>query len=260
MKPPRGFGEKNSKKGYKNMSICPICGAQTSSYMGNERKDKLCRKHANEFKEGKIIQCEKCGTWHNSNESCEKCGGQNNPKNQNREIDISQPNTCLICGDNSNGFHFCKSCFHKLSKKETIIKINNCISSEILDSQYINKDIISEDGHIVKSKDEVRIDDYLYHHKIQHRYEKEYYPNNPKYEEPIKPDWILPDYKDLGDVYIEYWGLENNKKYNQQKEYKMQIYKEDKVTLICLYPEDTTNLSETLEKKLKRCRKGEINE
>lgn len=40
----------------------------------------------------------------------------------------------------------------------------------------------------------------------------------------------------------------------------MKIYKEEKVTLICLYPEDTTNLSEILEKKLKRCRKGEINE
>lgn len=241
-------------------NVCPICGKPTASKFGNERIDKLCIKHAVEFKEGKIIQCEKCGMWHNSNENCKNCDEPINAKNQVKEIDISKPNTCLICGDDSNGYHFCKNCFHKLSKKETIIKINNCLSAEILDSQYINKDIISEDGHIVKSKDEVRIDDYLYHHKIQHRYEKEYYPNNPKYEEPIKPDWILPDYKDLGDVYIEYWGIKNNKNYDKQKEYKMQIYKEDKVTLICLYPEDTTNLSEALEKKLKRCKIGEINE
>lgn len=81
--------------------------------MGNERKDKLCRKHAKEFKEGKISQCEKCGTWHKANESCKNCcGGKDNYKNQNREIDISQPNTCLVCGADSSGFHFCKSCFH----------------------------------------------------------------------------------------------------------------------------------------------------
>ena len=36
------------------ISICPICGQPTSSYMGHERKDRLCRKHANELKAGKI--------------------------------------------------------------------------------------------------------------------------------------------------------------------------------------------------------------
>lgn len=35
-------------------SVCPICGQPTSSYMGHERKDGLCRKHANELKAGKI--------------------------------------------------------------------------------------------------------------------------------------------------------------------------------------------------------------
>ncbi len=231
------------------MSNCPICGNPTSSYMGNERKDKLCRTHANEFKEGLIAFCAKCNTWHKTNESC-SC--------ENKVIDISMQDTCLICGEESNGYHFCKSCYNKYNKKEIVLRINKCIDAEILDSQYSNNKIISEDGHVLKSKDEARIDDYLYHHKIQHRYEKEYCPNNPEYE-PIKPDWILPDYKDLGDVYIEYWGIENNKKYNEEKDYKMKIYKEDKVTLICLYPKDTTNLSETLEMKLKRCKKGEIN-
>lgn len=36
--------------------VCPICGEETSSYMGHYRKDGLCRKHAAEFKSGKIIQ------------------------------------------------------------------------------------------------------------------------------------------------------------------------------------------------------------
>ena len=43
--------------------------------MGNERKDKLCRKHANELKEGIIIQCEKCGAWHEKTAACKNCGG-----------------------------------------------------------------------------------------------------------------------------------------------------------------------------------------
>ena len=39
----------------KDRLICPICGEPTSIYMGNARKDRLCRKHAKELKEGKIM-------------------------------------------------------------------------------------------------------------------------------------------------------------------------------------------------------------
>ena len=34
---------------------CPICDQPTRVYMGNARKDKLCAKHADELKNGKII-------------------------------------------------------------------------------------------------------------------------------------------------------------------------------------------------------------
>ena len=34
--------------------VCPICGAPTRVYMGNARKDRLCGKHADELKAGKI--------------------------------------------------------------------------------------------------------------------------------------------------------------------------------------------------------------
>lgn len=33
---------------------CPICGEPTRVYMGNARKDRLCGKHADELKAGKI--------------------------------------------------------------------------------------------------------------------------------------------------------------------------------------------------------------
>ena len=237
------------------MSNCPICGKPTSSLYGNERKAKLCREHAQDFKNGKIVQCEKCGEWHDVHSNC-KC-------NQEKEkiIYINNPDTCIICGsETDNGYHFCRDCYYKYNDKEILLRIKRCASSEVLDSKYFNKKIISEDGHIVKSDEEARIDDYLYNHKIQHKYEKEYLPNNPKYEKSIYPDWKLPNYENLGDVYIEYWGVENNPVYDKQKEYKMEIYKEDKLTLISLYPNDLKNLSETLEKILKRCKKGEIND
>lgn len=34
---------------------CPICGQATRVYMGNARKDRLCAKHADELKSGRII-------------------------------------------------------------------------------------------------------------------------------------------------------------------------------------------------------------
>ena len=187
-------------------------------------------------------------------------GGKSTSKN----VDITIPNTCLLCGaETSSGHHVCHNCYFKL-KDETIIRILNRKTCEILDNQYLNKKITCEDGHVVISKDEARIDDYLYKEGIRHRYEVEYLPNNDNLK-PIHPDWILPDYIDKGtkeskgDVYIEFFGVEHNEEYNRQKEYKMKVYREDKVTLICMYPDDMIDLSKNLARKLKRCKIGEIN-
>ena len=43
--------------------ICPICGKPTSVWYGNARKDKLCREHAQQLKEGVIEQCPDCGKY-----------------------------------------------------------------------------------------------------------------------------------------------------------------------------------------------------
>ena len=34
--------------------VCPLCGEPTSSYMGNYRRDRLCKKHASDLKNGII--------------------------------------------------------------------------------------------------------------------------------------------------------------------------------------------------------------
>lgn len=236
------------------MNKCPICGKPTASLYGNERKDLLCKEHATMFKKGLIKQCDKCGTWHDSNEPCPNCS------KEIKDVNITKPNSCLICGnETTDGYHLCKKCYQKYKNKEVIIKIDKCSNIEILDAKYINKEFISEDGHTLKSKDETLIDNYLYNHGILHSYEKKYVPNNPEYKEPITPDFYIPNYKDIGEIYIEYWGVTENKEYEKQKEYKLKIYKEDKITLIQLTPDDLNNLSVNLERKLKHCKKFEIN-
>ena len=81
------------------------------------------------------------------------------------------------------------------------------------------------DGHVVKSKGELIIDNYLYLLKIEHLYEKSIKIFGSK----IKYDWYLP--KD--DIYIEYWGY-GGKKYEKRKKEKLRLYKKAKLQLISI--------------------------
>ena len=71
-------------------------------------------------------------------------------------------------------------------------------------------------------------------------------------------------YKSKGhtdDIYIEYWGYnEKNIEYTKSKNYKMKIYKDLKITLICLEEKDIMDISASLSRKLKFYKKGQINE
>ena len=52
------------------------------------------------------------------------------------------------------------------------------------------------------------------------------------------------------DVYIEYFGLKGQPKYDEHTAYKMKYYKQKKITLICLYPKDSKNLKFALQTKV----------
>lgn len=81
------------------------------------------------------------------------------------------------------------------------------------------------DGHIVKSKGELIIDNYLYHLGIDHEYE-----NTLRIRGKIlKYDWYLPDF----DIYIEYWGY-FGKKYMKRKQEKLELYRKGKLKLISI--------------------------
>ena len=97
------------------------------------------------------------------------------------------------------------------------------------------------DGHFVRSKAEVIIDNWLYMNGIVHAYERRV-----PIEEELYSDFYLPKER----IYIEFWGLENDAKYSQRKEEKINLYKKYGIKLLELNEEDVKNIDDTLPLKL----------
>ncbi len=97
------------------------------------------------------------------------------------------------------------------------------------------------DGHFVRSKAEMLIDNYLYMAEIIHAYERKL-----PIEEDLYCDFYIPTKK----VYIEYWGYENDEKYLNRKKEKIQIYEKYGFKLIQLQDKDVQNLDDILPKLL----------
>jgi hypothetical protein len=99
------------------------------------------------------------------------------------------------------------------------------------------------DGHLVRSKGELIIDNYLYFLGISHIYERILILWGNK----IKCDWFLPKY----DLYIEYWGY-TGKKYLERKEEKLRLYRKAKLELISIenwmFIDLYSNINKVLEK------------
>lgn len=99
------------------------------------------------------------------------------------------------------------------------------------------------DGHYVRSRAELLIDDFLYKNGIVHAYERKL-----NIDEDMYCDFYIPSQK----VYIEYWGLEENEKYAKRKLIKQNIYKKYNIKLVELNDQDIQNLDERLAAKLRK--------
>ena len=97
------------------------------------------------------------------------------------------------------------------------------------------------DGHWVRSKAEMLIDNWLYMSGIAHAYERRL-----PIEEEAYCDFYLPD----GKVYIEYWGMEANPKYQARQKVKIELYQQHRFNLIQLSDEHIRNLDDHLPKML----------
>ena len=97
------------------------------------------------------------------------------------------------------------------------------------------------DGHYVRSRAEVMIDNWLYTNGIAHAYERKL---------PIESDVYSDFYIKEGNVYIEFWGMESDDKYAKRKAIKQREYSDHEFNLIELDDNDLNNLDDVLPRKM----------
>ena len=242
---------------------CPICGKETYKVYGKyPRKDNLCKECSQKLFNGEIEQCKDCGKW---NKTGSKCYCKREKENSKENVIVISPENksrCITCGKKTDGLLFCSKCYSKYNKKELLFRITGCSSVELLDEDYEGR-YTCKDGHVVKSKSEREIDNFLFERGISHAYEKEL-PYGKNEKETLHPDFYLPNYLGLGKhVYIEHWGYnENNIQYEKTKKFKLPIYEKMGVTLVCTYEKsDASNIEAALERKLTKANieEGKIN-
>ena len=203
-------------------SFCPICGAPTRVWMGNARKDHLCGKHADQLKAGLIAE-KGNGIFVDVKTGQVLTGNiedKETPSSADSHRHLYETGKCIACGKpTTNGFFFCPECYRKYKEKTLLIEIRKCTEVEILDDSYEGK-YHCDDGHVVKSKSEAFIDNYLFANGIPHAYESAFpIDENPNHD--LHPDFCLPNFNNSGtDVYIEHWGYnDNNIEYTKTKKY-----------------------------------------
>lgn len=213
---------------------CVICGKPSGMYP-------LCREHLQMKADGKVIKCEDCGTWHIIGKPC-VCTSSEQKSISDKTV-LSEL-TCLLCGELSNGKHFCRTCYVKYKDRSVDIRITNCKTVEKLD-EYGNLQYRCADGRKVRSRAEAMISDWLYNNKIRSVYEEPVYYSENGETKSILPDFYLPDYG----CYIEYNEL-TSEQYLKSKDYTQKIYAENNLKVIVMNEKDLHDISACLKPKL----------
>ena len=183
--------------------VCQICENKSGFYP-------LCKDCFKLRDEGKITKCQDCGIWKKDNKPlCYECWLKNNKSEQ---------------------------------KKSTHYKFTEIEKEEDNFRTKFEATFRTEDGHMVRSKAEQIIDNWLYHKGIVHAYERRV-----PIDEEVYCDFFIP----LGQkVWIEFWGLEEEK-YLKRKELKRKFYEQNKKNLIELTDKDIENLDDVMPRKLR---------
>lgn len=214
---------------------CVICGKPSGMYP-------LCREHLQMKTDGKVVKCEECGTWHLIDKPC-NCAPA--PLVAETKVEDNVPTLkCIICGQDSNGYHFCRSCYAKYKDRAVDIRITHCIETEILD-EYGNLQYKCDDGRRVRSRAEAMISNFFFKEKVRAVYEETIYYTENDEQKTLHPDFYLPDY----DLYIEYNEL-TNKPYLRKKDYAQRKYAELGKNVLILDDSDLRDLAACLKPKL----------
>ena len=97
------------------------------------------------------------------------------------------------------------------------------------------------DGHMLRSKTELVIDNWLYMAGVVHAYERRL---------PVASEAYAEFYLPSGNVYLEYMGQESDRDYRQLKEVKLNLYKSHDLNVIALNEEQLRHLDVHLPKLL----------
>ena len=96
-------------------------------------------------------------------------------------------------------------------------------------------------GHYVRSRAEWMIDAWLFHPRIVHAYERKL---------PVAENAISDFYLRQGNVYIEFWGKEDDAGYVQRMRAKQEIYRRNNLKLISLTDAELYNLDDHMPQRL----------
>ena len=144
-----------------------------------------------------------------------------------------------------------KTIVKKQKSKKQEISNNNYTSNNYQNKNYNfnntdyrkkwSKDYQCADGHYVRSLSEQSIDNWLYNNGYQHSYEKSVYMKT-KPDAVVLSDFYLPQ----EDIYIEFWGIENDEQYEKRKQEKIKLYNENNLNRIDLTKEDIKRLDDIM--------------
>jgi|WetSurMetagenome_2_1015567.scaffolds.fasta_scaffold75066_2 hypothetical protein len=98
-----------------------------------------------------------------------------------------------------------------------------------------------EDGHYVRSKNEVIVDNWLFNHNISHAYEKKVLDYN------MLSDFYIR-FKNSKEYYIEVWGL-NDPTYLKRKQEKINLYNKKNLNLISINENIIQNIDDYMLKR-----------
>ena len=144
-----------------------------------------------------------------------------------------------------------KSLIHSINTKDTDESKDQKQTEQTTDSvsnDFRTKfpaNLRTKDGHQVRSRAEVIIDNALYDYGLAHAYERKL-----PIEEDVYSDFYIPSKNGGKAVYIEFWGLENDSKYAERKKIKKEIYHKYDLNLIEIFDKHIENLDDHLPRML----------
>ncbi|EIA1333209.1 glycerol kinase [Vibrio parahaemolyticus] len=99
------------------------------------------------------------------------------------------------------------------------------------------------DGHYVRSKGELLIDNWLYLAGIVHAYERQV-----PIEQEVMSDFYLP----AGKLYLQFWGSDSGETPEKEREVIRAVYQQHNFNLIEVEPSELDKLDEVLPKRLRQ--------